>query len=466
MRKTIGVLGYWAGYNYGSECTNYATYKFLIDSGYTVKMFDIAIAPTKTIFKQPPYFRTNPYAPNTLFGRYKDKKELKEINNLADLFITTSDQQLAYGVYKMTGETATLDFIKKNKKTIAYAASFGFDKFYGPESSRATMSHFLKEIDFFSSREESGVKLAKDIFGVDSIWVLDPVFLIEPGIWSNIAEGGKYKNNHTLFNYILDFNDEKNQFIHTYSSNNNYSPITITDAHKDFFNLKSNTNLAIEKGASVEDWLSAIRDSDFYITDSFHGVCFAIIFQKQFVVFTNHRGKTRLESILKKFGLENRLVDTEKEAIELLKNGTLINYDSVNKILKREKEKSSQWLINAIETELEVKSYTTYDILDEKIDNVPVLQFNNIKMLINRHFIYKHYYIYKILSKILIGQKRKHYTLKAKVLHEKVRDIRNLEKQWNLDIIRETRVAVERERERERVIPLLDFKKLNFQKAA
>lgn len=103
--------------------------------------------------------------------------------------------------------------------------------------------------------------------------------------------------------------------------------------------------------AEIEDWLYYYINSDFIITDSFHGTCFAIIFHKPFISIANTlRGENRFISLLKELNLMNRLVysfDEIKERKEEL--FTSIDYDNVDRILEVKREESKQWLRNAIE---------------------------------------------------------------------------------------------------------------------
>jgi hypothetical protein len=60
----------------------------------------------------------------------------------------------------------------------------------------------------------------------------------------------------------------------------------------------------------MESWISAFRNAEFVVTDSFHGCVMSIIFHKPFLVVGNKaRGMARIDSLLSMFELENRLVD-------------------------------------------------------------------------------------------------------------------------------------------------------------
>lgn len=430
-KNIIGVLGYWAGLNYGSELTNFATYKFLKERGYSVKMYDISLE--EKCYKSPPLFYENPYEDEVLNGRYKNKKDLKTINKECSTFITTSDQQLHHWVYKISGETAALDFITKNKKIIAYAASYGHDDFYGTEEVRATISHFLKEIDFFSVREKSAVNLSKEKFGINATWVVDPVFICNSNTYNDLVKNSKInkKIDNYLFSYILDLNQDNTKFIKDLASTKNLKSVIVTDAQK-----KDKTKL--------EDWLAYIKNCNFYITDSFHGTCLGIILKKQFIVLINNRGKNRLESILGMLGLQNRIANSIEEAWSIINNEPPINYEKVEPILKKEILNSQEWLINAIESKIGYKSYTTFDILDarcdileNKINNLDAKKLHEIitelellHLLSKKNKIFRNYYKHKILSKLLRGGGFSGYHKnEAKRLHQKVRRIRQLEKE-------------------------------------
>ena len=74
------------------------------------------------------------------------------------------------------------------------------------------------------------------------------------------------------------------------------------------------------------------------ITDSFHGTCFAINMNKQFVeVLPNNATRARNQSILKLTGLSNRIVTNLDDFAEC---NYIIDYSSVIVILDKERKRS------------------------------------------------------------------------------------------------------------------------------
>ena len=122
---------------------------------------------------------------------------------------------------------------------------------------------------------------------------------------------------------------------------------------EDMLNISSknaylpNTNFPILRSLypSVETWLSLIKNSYYVITDSFHGMVFSIIFERNFIVIVNKkRGVARFTSLLEKLGLEDRIV-TNTEDVEIISKCP-IDYSAVNKKINILKQNSLFFLYN------------------------------------------------------------------------------------------------------------------------
>ncbi|MDE5987545.1 MAG: polysaccharide pyruvyl transferase family protein, partial [Prevotella sp.] len=85
--------------------------------------------------------------------------------------------------------------------------------------------------------------------------------------------------------------------------------------------------------------------SDIFITDSFHGCVFAILFHKDFYIMENSiGGNSRIKSLLEILGLEHRLVNSAKS------NSTqIINWHDVNEKLSKYRCQSMEYLRKIIE---------------------------------------------------------------------------------------------------------------------
>ena len=94
---------------------------------------------------------------------------------------------------------------------------------------------------------------------------------------------------------------------------------------------------------SIESWLTGIDNSKLVLTDSYHGMVFSIIMHKPFIVKVNEkRGSDRFVTLLKKLGLENRMVNDVTDVDNAIKSQ--IDWDSVENKLKVERLNSISFL--------------------------------------------------------------------------------------------------------------------------
>lgn len=228
-------------------------------------------------------------------------------------------------------------------KRISYAASFGADTWeYSTEQTKEAQSH-LKLFDAVSVREDSAADFCRETLGVAATHVLDPTLLLTPDHFRAVLpEDYRGQYSQRITSYILDPNPQKQNLMEAASKR------LSTPVLKAGVLLDEAGTQKIDK--SVEGWIAAFYNADFVFTDSYHGVAFAILFNKPFIAFGNpQRGLARFSSILKIFGLEDRFVmsDEVDEArfTELMEP---INWTEVNKRLAVHRRSSLDFLSNAL----------------------------------------------------------------------------------------------------------------------
>ena len=106
---------------------------------------------------------------------------------------------------------------------------------------------------------------------------------------------------------------------------------------------KSNINDFVFPNPAI--WLRGFQDAKFVLTDSFHGTAFSILHNIPFIAIGNvDRGSSRFQSLLKMFGLEDRLItDINSVNIDNLAEKE-IDWESVNEVLEKEREKAVEFL--------------------------------------------------------------------------------------------------------------------------
>lgn len=200
---------------------------------------------------------------------------------------------------------AFLDFAKNwNVRRIAYAASFGIDKWEFDEESTDRIQFLLRLFAAISVREKSGVELCNQYLDINAKHVLDPTLLLEKEQYEYIIQQSDIpipKQSNILTHYVLDQNEDLTLLIKKVAVEKRLTPFSL-----DLCNSSSKQSTPLP---SIEQWLAAFRDASFVITDSFHACVFSIIFRKPFIVIGNKsRGYSRFISLLQTFGLEGNLI--------------------------------------------------------------------------------------------------------------------------------------------------------------
>lgn len=231
---------------------------------------------------------------------------------------------------------------RNDKIKLTYAASFGIDDLSDWTNKEITICKTLApKFKAISVREDSGVDIFKNVFNTHADLVLDPTLLLEKKDYEKILdEEDSVGNSNVLMCYVLDKSPQKTQIINQIKQKTRLDLLEVMP--EQIFNKNTKD---IEKCIypSVSKWIAGFRDANFVVTDSFHGTVFAIIFNKPFVCIGNkERGLSRFTSLLKIFGLENRLVFSPEDFSDKLLEG--IDYEKVNSIKKQWQEKSITFL--------------------------------------------------------------------------------------------------------------------------
>ena len=278
----------------------------------------------------------------------KTIEELKKINEKFDVFIVGSDQVWRAGTTNIAKNTFYLEFADENKKKVAYAASFGTDTWEGDKQLTEKIKPLIKRFDSISVREESGIDICKNIFGIDNaVCVLDPTLMINREDYQPILDDWKDKS-HLKKKYIAHMLlDDTIQLKNGSKKIADYFKAEINYIKGKSFNVLGQIVTLYNK---VSQWLTYLKDAELVITDSFHCTVFSIIFHKKFVVVANpKRGIARLETLLGKLGLEDRLFTNIDD---VLKSGILdkeIDYEEVDKKLEIHRKYSMEFLRKALE---------------------------------------------------------------------------------------------------------------------
>ena len=265
-------------------------------------------------------------------------KIMKDLSDV-DIFCTGSDQTWNVTYDGSLDSTYFLDFVPSSVPKISYAASFGGNEFV---SSDKIYQGYLKQYRKILVREDKGVEILKKM-GIKGEQVLDPTLLLSAEKWNDIVSHRIINEDYILI-YQLNPNKEFDDYVMKFSKITGLPVYRVSTMY--FQRIKCGKFIYLP---SPGDFLSLIKYSKYFFTDSFHGTCFAINFNVNFIDILPNRFSTRNKSILKTLNLDNRIL-YNYESLEIPEKQ--IDYSSVYKELISQRNRSIQLLKNAIESQI------------------------------------------------------------------------------------------------------------------
>lgn len=349
--KKIGILTFHWATNYGAVLQSYALQTYLVNQGYEVyiinykpKQFDKSFlkcfvsrsyhsfrSKVNELNKEKRLIKFRENYLNVTDKRYYTLDELQSNPPILDVYITGSDQ--VWNQYFInSGEKGNsfntvyfLNFGGDDIKRFSYAASFGCLSY--PVALQTKLKKHIDNLDFISVREESGVGIINSMKRFDAEVVCDPTLLLEAECYAKIVSPEQ-----ELVDYYI------------YLLRNEIEKIDIKNL------AEHDSSVKISSSEPLESWLSYIKYSKNIVTNSFHGVVFSILFEKQFVVVLdeNNSMNDRFVTLLGKVGLLDRIIYTyeNKDIRRILKD--TINWSVINSLLEEFRKQSFSGILKSL----------------------------------------------------------------------------------------------------------------------
>lgn len=333
----INLLTIHYGKSYGAVMQTYATCQLLKQAGHEVSVINIVHPKTKNVYKKITnykyiikelqfWFFKRRYYPNLTKKAYEIKSD-----NLpdADLYIVGSDQVWNRDITGIWCLNFYLDFVPAKCKRIALSSSFGKYEWKENEVYTQQVCNELKKFSKISVRENSGMEILQNIFHLNAVTLIDPTLAYDE-IRDLAYKARPQKQIYTfLLNNSIEAKNIVNEIAKTYK-----------------IKIRKNTILDTYLFSGPRQWLTKIKNAEYVITDSFHGLAFSIIFRKNFFILSADKNKfTRIDSLLNLLNLSERYVssieDFQMRATQLKQN---INYSKVYEILTEERKKFKQFI--------------------------------------------------------------------------------------------------------------------------
>lgn len=351
--------------NYGGILQNYALQQVLQRLGHSPQTIDYVM--TNSAWR---YFRHSlKYRLCKLLGHLHRGKQaptrLRLRNEVMDAFVKrhinsthqitkyTSDivQEYEYEAlvvgsdqvwrpkYNDSIEDMYLDFAQDcNIGRIAYAASFGVDRWEYSHRQSAHCRALAAKFNSISVREKSGEELCRNHLGVEATTVLDPTLLLDANDYGTLCEHISAPKERILAVYLL-----KSHNRQQVEANHRFVKMIAQQRGLKIKYFTADTADAMP----IEEWLATFRDAEMVITESFHGTVFSILNHREFLTLTNSsRGMARLNTLLGSLGLAERFISPESYNPESIPK---IDYNKVDEKLNALRKHSIEFLREALQ---------------------------------------------------------------------------------------------------------------------
>ena len=281
--------------------------------------------------------RAMPSSSRTLYNSAQLRRAVKSLD--VGAVVVGSDQVWRLEYHQDDNSLAYfLDFVDRPYvKKISYAASFGDESWTHPERI-GPISKLLQSFDAVSVRERTGVDICERSFGVYNCkLVLDPTLLVDPRFYETLACTATEVDTKLIVTYLLDGKSVGGE---------------IAEEVRSYLGEDSRIvalSLSSSRTISIPEWLKMFMSAKFVVTDSYHGMVFAILFRKNFLAIGNRkRGLDRFRTLVAALGLESRLlVDGPTSPIASLIN-TDIDFDKVHDRLEELRGLSRAFILDAL----------------------------------------------------------------------------------------------------------------------
>lgn len=384
MKKIGGVIVSDLNHtNYGSMLQAYATLKTIQNLGYDLvfikykkqrNLFDwLKIAPGLMLSggfellrnrilhriqlrKYPEYrinndiriYTTNEFKKNEFvpfFKEYIGFKALQEGSKEYDAIFVGSDQVWRpFGFYSSYWN---LMFADDSVPKFSYSSSYGVSDI--PKVQRKGTKKYLERLNLISVREDKAKQIVEKYSNKKAKVVADPTMLFTKEQWEDFAKVSTVKINEPyIFCYFLGTRKEIRIKAKELSEKTGLKIVIMR--HMDEY-VKADESIGdyYPYNINPRDFVKLLMNAEYVCTDSFHGTVFSIIMHKKFITFYRVNPKkgnsthSRIDSLLNKFGLSNRLF---KNDILSIKQD--INFSMVDEIMNSYREDSMLFLKNAL----------------------------------------------------------------------------------------------------------------------
>lgn len=215
-------------------------------------------------------------------------------------------------------------------RAVSYAASFG-DPHFSDETYKV-LNNRIKNFRALGIRENQMISYLRDHIDVPVERVVDPTLLLLPEDYSQII-GNKPKEEGYLLLYARRYSPKMEEYAERIAAEKG---LKLIDISLRAINAERGHIMAYDAG--VEEFLSLVKNAEYVVTNSFHGMIISVQFKRPFVIFSREQCDNKIAELLQLFGLSDRMLVTGDESF------SEIDYDSVHHNIEIARKESMKFL--------------------------------------------------------------------------------------------------------------------------
>lgn len=271
----------------------------------------------------------------TLTRKYANHFQLAKHPPQVDKYVCGSDQIWNPFLTMGVSPCYFLAFEKEPKNKIAYAPSFGTDRVARLRTDK--MSRYINDIGYLSVREKSGQELIKKLTGRDALRLIDPTFLLSREQWEALPPPRAASQPYILL-YIM----QRDETVYEYARKlKEDTGLKLIEISRYGYQPGFVDEILIDVGPT--EFLGLFRDAAYICTNSYHGLAYSIIFEKEFCLIPSKHFTARINNMLDMFHIAPVVEGQERPLLTS-------DYDRafVRQTIAKEREKAIQYLVESI----------------------------------------------------------------------------------------------------------------------
>lgn len=201
-----------------------------------------------------------------------------------------------------------LRFVPKEKR-VAYAPSLGRN--YIPNYNKHILKKYISDVPCVSVREDEGHCLIKELTGRDATVVADPTLLMQSNEWDRLKAEVDLLNKYVLCYFLDEPSEEIKAAICKYTKEKDSDIVVLGKLGE----VDYPADRIHQPIAGPGEFLTIISEASMVITDSYHGMLFAINYHKKFWsverAYSQFDQSSRQLTVLSRLAMEDRYMKAD-----------------------------------------------------------------------------------------------------------------------------------------------------------